>query len=158
MKFGQYLATTMVLVLLFASCSKETVTGTDVVIAVNAVAVEQELMEMVNTHRNAIGAPSLEFSAEAYEYANLHTDYMIAKGSISHDNFSSRASSLAAKTNAKQIAENVAKDYPTAEAVFQGWLASSDHKGTMEADFTHSAVSVKKDSDGRYFYTQLFFK
>jgi len=28
----------------------------------------------------------------------------------------------------------------------------------MEADFTHSAVSVKKDSGGRYFYTQLFFK
>jgi len=145
-------------ILFIVSCSKESINGDAIPVAVNAVAVEQELLEIVNTHRNSLGAAPLAFSPLAYEYANLHTDYMISKGSISHDNFSSRASKIAAETDAKQIAENVAKDYPTAAAAFQGWLESPNHKSTMEADFTHTAISVKISADGDYFYTQLFFK
>ncbi len=145
-------------ILCIVSCSKESVTTEDIPVAVNAVAVEQELLELVNTHRNAIGASSLQFSALAYEYANLHTDYMISKGTISHDNFSARASKIASETNAKEVAENVAMDYLTAADAFQGWLDSPNHKSTMEADFTHTAVSVKINAAGDYFYTQLFFK
>ncbi len=145
-------------ILLIVSCSKESINSDAIPVAINAVAVEQELLDIVNTHRNALGATPLEFSALAYEHANLHTDYMISKGTISHDNFSSRASKIAAETNAKQIAENVAMDYPTAAAAFQGWLESPNHKDTMEADFTHTAISVKINAKGDYFYTQLFFK
>lgn len=145
-------------ILLIVSCSKESINSEGIPVAVNAVAVEQELLDIVNTHRNALGANPLEFSALAYEHANLHTDYMISKGTISHDNFSSRASKIAAETNAKQIAENVARDYSTAAAAFQGWLESPNHKSTMEADFTHTAISVKINAEGDYFYTQLFFK
>jgi len=28
----------------------------------------------------------------------------------------------------------------------------------MEADFTHTAISVKQDSKGNFYYTQLFYK
>jgi uncharacterized protein YkwD len=158
MRRSLHTAFLVISILCIVSCSKEAVTPGDIPVAVNAIAVEQELLELVNTHRSAIGATALEYSALAYEYANLHTDYMVAKGTISHDNFSARASKIAAETNAKEVAENVAMDYPTAAEAFQGWLESPNHKGTMEADYTHTAVSVKINAAGDYFYTQLFFK
>ena len=150
----------MCTMLVFFSCSKESleVDGTEFSETTNAVAVEQELMEVVNNHRTSMGQNSLEFSPAAYEHANSHNAYMIAKGNLSHDNFSSRASSLASQTEAVFVAENVAKDYLTAQEAFQGWLASSNHKKTMEGEFTHTAVSVKDDGNGNYYFTQLFFR
>jgi len=151
-------AVLVLFVCLGVSCSKESITDTDIPVALNAVEVEQELLGIVNAHRNSLGVSPLQFSVVAYEYANLHNDYMIAKGNLSHDNFSARASSISAKADAKQVAENVAKDYPTATATFEGWMNSTNHKETMEADFTHTAISVKQDDNGNYYYTQLFYK
>ncbi|MEO1011478.1 MAG: CAP domain-containing protein [Bacteroidota bacterium] len=142
------------------SCSKESleVDSTEIPETKNIVAVEQALLNAVNEHRIAMGQNTLEFSEVAYEHANTHNAYMIANGDLSHDNFSSRASALASQTNAEFVAENVAKDYDTATAAFQGWLASSNHKQTMEGEFTHTAVSVKEDGYGNYFFTQLFYR
>lgn len=146
-------------VLLAVSCSKESVIGeTPIQESENVVFVEVELLNVVNDHRASLGYKILEYSAVAYEFANNHTDYMIAKGSLSHDNFSARASNISAIENAEFVAENVAKDYDNAVEAFQGWLNSSSHKKTMEGDFTHTAVSVKKDANGNFYFTQLFFR
>ncbi|WP_273568407.1 CAP domain-containing protein [Maribacter halichondriae] len=144
--------------LVLASCSKETIDTIEIPKAENDAALEQALLGIVNDHRTALGYTSLEYSTVAYEYANLHNDYMIAKGGISHDNFSARASNIASEVNAEFVAENVAKDYTSAAEAFQGWLESSSHKKTMEGEFTHTAVSVKKDANGTFYYTQLFFR
>jgi uncharacterized protein YkwD len=56
------------------------------------------------------------------------------------------------------VAENVAKDYDTAMEAFEGWYQSSSHKKTMEGEFSHTAVSVKKNAQGDYYYTQLFYQ
>ncbi|MEM9143295.1 MAG: CAP domain-containing protein [Bacteroidota bacterium] len=147
-------------VLVFFSCSKESLDAelTELPETRNVVAVEQELLGVVNEHRKALGMNLLEFSEEAYEHANNHNAYMIVQGALSHDNFSSRASALASQTDALFVAENVAKDYDSAVAAFEGWLASSNHKKTMEGEFTHTAVSVKDDGQGHFFFTQLFFR
>lgn len=83
---------------------------------------------------------------------------MIARGTINHDNFSARASKISSIENAELVAENVAKDYANAAEAFQGWLDSSSHKKTMEGEFTHTAVSVKKDAHGKLYFTQIFFR
>ena len=105
-----------------------------------------------------MGVTALEFSSVAYIYANEHTDYMIAKGNLSHDNFSARASSISSQENAEYVAENVAKDYATAVEAFENWLDSANHRKTIEGEFTHTAVSVKKDVQGKFYFTQLFFR
>ena len=153
----QYIALVL-FVCTLASCSKESGETTNIIEAENAVEVEQELLNTVNDHRVALGFNSLEFSAIAYQHANAHTDYMIAKGSINHDNFSTRASDISSKKNAEFVAENVAKDYNTGQQAFEGWLNSSSHKKTMEGEFTHTAVSVKKDANGNFYFTQMFFR
>ncbi len=140
------------------SCSKEALDNTSLIEAENNVVVEQELLSIVNDHRLSLGQNALEFSTVAYTYANSHTDYMIAKGSISHDNFSSRASKISSETNAEFVAENVAKDFSNAKDAFEEWLSSASHKKTMEGEFTHTAVSVKIDQGGNLYFTQLFFR
>jgi len=86
--------------------------------------------------------------------ANEHNNYMISSGSLSHDNFSARAAKISSKESAEYVAENVAKDYETAEEAFQGWLKSTNHRSTMEGEFTHTAVSVKKTNTGKFYYTR----
>lgn len=143
------------------ACTKEAQDPTeipDIPETENAVEVEQELMGVVNDHRISLGYSSLQYSPIAHDYANKHNDYMIAQGDLSHDNFSARASGIASEVDAEYVAENVAKDYDTAEEAFQGWLNSSSHKKTMEDEFTHTAVSVKKDANGNFYFTQLFYR
>lgn len=147
------------LFVLLASCTAEPLQEeTTILEAENVVQLEQDLLTVVNDHRNSINLNELAFSEIAYKYANKHTDYMISKGSISHDNFSARASSINSEVAVQMVAENVAKDYDTAMEAFEGWYNSSSHKKTMEGDFTHTAVSVKKDANGDLFFTQLFYK
>jgi uncharacterized protein YkwD len=105
-----------------------------------------------------MGYGALSFSTVAYEYANAHTDYMIAKGSLSHDNFDARASNIAAEANASEVTENVAKDYQNAVEAFNNWLESSSHRKAIEGNYTHTAVSVKKDPSGNFYFTQLFYR
>jgi len=158
MKMRMRFAFLFLFVSILGSCSKEPLDTANIIEAKNDPEVENELLNIVNSHRSALGYTSLSFSAVAYEYANKHTDYMIAQGGLSHDNFSSRASNIALEVEAEFVAENVAKDYPNASEAFNGWLNSPDHKKTMEGDFTHTAVTVKKSASGVYYYTQLFFK
>lgn len=158
MKMRLHLAMAVLSVLLVMSCSNENGADNSIPSAENVVSFEQDLMAMVNSHRSDLGTAPLQFSAVAYEYANDHTDYMIDKGGLSHDNFNSRASRLTSETNAEAVAENVAKDYPTANEAFEGWLNSTSHRNTLEGNFTHTAISVKIDSQGNYYYTQLFYR
>ncbi len=140
------------------SCTSESADEIPIVATTNMVQLEGELLSIVNDHRISLGSNILEFSEVAYKYANGHTDYMITKGTISHDNFSSRASSINSEVEVEMVAENVAKDYKTAQAAFEGWYNSSSHKKTMEGDFTHTAVSIKEDATGNFYFTQLFYK
>lgn len=154
----QYIIISILILSLTGSCSKESAEPLIVVRALSSPEVEQELLGLVNAHRMALGYSSLEFSPVAYEYASAHTDYMIASGTLNHDNFSARASGISQEAGAEYVAENIARDYDTAQQAFKGWLESNGHRETMEGDFTHTAVSVKKDASGNYYYTQLFFR
>ncbi len=158
MKMRTHVVVFVLFVCTMASCSKETVEPTNIAEAKNATTIENELLGVVNDHRVSIGQPALEFSEVAYVYANQHNDYQIAKGNISHDNFSARASKISTQVNAEYIAENVAKDYDNAIEAFQGWLKSASHRTTMEGEFTHTAVSVKTNESGDYYFTQIFFR
>ena len=158
MKMRLRCAFLVVFVLIASSCSTESIENTDIPEFENAIEVEGELLDIVNNHRLSLELIPLEFSAVAYEYANIHTDYMIARGSLSHDNFSARASKISSEANAEYVAENVAKDYNTAAGAFENWLTSPNHRKTMEGDFTHTAVSVKKDANGNFYFTQLFYR
>ena len=157
MKMNLQQALMVLFISLALSCSKEPAETAVIPVAENVPSVESELLELVNEHRTSLGYSPLSFSQLAYDYANQHTDYMVSTGTISHYNFSARASSIAEEVNAQAVAENLAKDHPSAEKAFEGWLASDSHRKTLEGDFSHTAISVKKDSNGALYFTQLFY-
>lgn len=158
MKMRLLYAVPVFLLLFLNSCTSDSLEETSILEAENVINIEQDLLDIVNEHRLTLNTNTLEFSDIAYKYANIHTDYMIAKGSISHDNFSSRATNINSEVEVEMVAENVAKDYLSAIDAFQGWYNSSSHKKTLEGDFTHTGISVKKDKQGNYYFTQLFYK
>ena len=158
MKMRTHFVALLLFVCTLASCSKESIETTNIIEAKNAKEVEIKLLGIVNDHRVSLGQSVLEFSDIAYEYANDHNDYMISLGDINHDNFSARASKISSQIGAEFVAENVAKDYDSAVEAFDGWLNSSSHKKTMEDNFTHTAVSVKVNKAGDFYFTQIFFR
>lgn len=150
----------MLIVSVFTSCTKESIeegVNLTTTSSHNIVAMEQELLVLINEHRNSLGYNSLEFNEVAYEYANIHTDYMIEKGELSHDNYTARATKIANEVGANHIGENVAKDYTSAAEALEKWLASSSHKKTIEGEFSFTGISVKENANGNLYYTQIFY-
>lgn len=119
---------------------------------------EEALIYLVNEYRASKGLNPLEFSAEVYEYASDHNEYMISKGELSHDHFASRASMVSKITSASFVAENVSKDYLLVDHALEGWLNSTAHRNTIEGDYTHTTLSIKVDAEGNPYYTQIFFR
>ncbi len=122
-------------------------------------AIEKEVLSLINKHRKEIGKNELSHSNIAYKEALKHTEYMIANETISHDNFNDRSGNIIVEAKASSVSENVARFYENAEEVFQAWIHSTQgHRENIEGDFTHTAVCARKDNEGRYYFTEMFYK
>ncbi len=124
----------------------------------NEVTVTDEILNLVNAHRQSIGLSSLQTNDTAEQLAIDHSKYMIRQGRISHYNFGSRSNKLGEEENARSSAENVASGQNSAQSVMTSWLNSSGHKANIEGNFTHIGIAALKDENGRYYYTQLFYR
>jgi uncharacterized protein YkwD len=127
-------------------------------VVVNMTAQEAELFDMINTHRESKNLNTLVFDGDAYIEASDHTEYMIKTGHNGHANFNERAKNISAKKPVKFVAENVGDNFKTIDEAFKAWLNSSGHKENLEGNYTHSAISVKKDKNDKLFFTQIFFR
>ena len=119
--------------------------------------VANELIDLVNQHRLSIGKPLLVRNATADQLAQEHANYMIEKQEVTHDNYDKRWDVLEQKENADEVTENLGFDV-TADKALAACLSNVWLKANVEGDFTHTGLAVKKDDQGRYFYTQIFFK
>ncbi|MDC6385775.1 CAP domain-containing protein [Flagellimonas taeanensis] len=148
-----------IVVLFMASCSTPSLKDELILSPENiASEIELEILGLVNEYRSSKGLNVLDFDGIAYNYAAQHTDEMISDGQISHDNFDVRSSNLAQQANANYVSENVGKSFTTAKAIVEAWIKSDTHRKVMEGDFLYTAVSVKADSSGTLYFTQLFYK
>lgn len=151
---------------ILTSCSKDDVSEemtsynqvTTNVVEYNYNAIEVEILEDLNIYRKALGLNQLKPIAELSVESEDHNQYMISKGSVSHENFSQRASYLMNAVNAKSVSENVAYGYRTADAVVEAWLKSSSHKNNIEGEHTHFGISVRQDENGKNYFTNIFVK
>ncbi|HBK71173.1 MAG TPA: CAP domain-containing protein [Flavobacteriaceae bacterium] len=120
--------------------------------------ITNEIFVLVNEHRESLGLPQLVRNTTADNLAVEHTKYMVFKNGASHDNFNKRANSLRTKENAKGISENVAYGFPTAKSVVYTWLKSKGHRVNIEGNYTKTGIAAIKNSNGKYYFTQLFYK
>ena len=155
----------LILVVLTASCknkkkSNTTNTTTTAPITstsnrVNDSARATAILQIVNNYRDSLNIPVLITTTLAQNQALDHTNYMVDKRLMSHDNFYKRSDYLKYK-GASSVSENVGKGYKTAQGVFNGWLNSARHKAGMESDATHTSIVSIKDVNGIWYDTQLF--
>ncbi|MDP3313428.1 CAP domain-containing protein [Lutibacter sp.] len=145
------------------SCSKEDdeiyfSKANEVVVEKNSYSpLETEILNLINNHRKTLNLSTLNTLNFVSGVANGHTNYMISKGEVNHDNFSQRSQTLITMTNAKNVGENVAFGYNSAQGVVNGWLNSSSHKSIIEnPSFTHFGISTESDGQGRNYFTHLF--
>ncbi|WP_299520812.1 CAP domain-containing protein [Winogradskyella sp.] len=146
----------------FTSCSTESiedrVDAIEVPEAPQAKQIEIEIMELINAHRISKGLSVLNDHNTVKAVAFTHTDYMIEVDNVSHDNFFQRKESLQINANANVVSENVAYGFSSAESVVNAWLNSPSHKDNIEGDFTDFDISAEKNSEGRWFFTNIFIK
>ncbi|MDC9721333.1 MAG: CAP domain-containing protein [Urechidicola sp.] len=121
--------------------------------------MEYKIFELVNNHRESVGASRLNILNVISSEAIPHTDYMLLKGEASHDNFEDRFLNLKMNAEAIKVSENVAYGYSTAEAVVQAWLRSPRHKDVIEGEeFTDFGISTKANTEGKNYFTHIFIE
>lgn len=143
------------------ACEKEELNSETPVndIAMHYEALELEVTNLVNQHRENMGLPTLSVLNLISKEAETHSVYMANQNLLSHDNFGVRLENLVEKTAAISVSENVAFGYKTAEKVLGGWLNSPEHRSNIEAKyFTDFGISAEMNSSGSYYITQIYIK
>jgi len=155
----------MVLMLTVTSCSKDDSIATEEAnysIDLNLAQetdwqIADDILVLINEHRISMGLSAIQRDQQyASAYAVEHTKYMIEMDRINHDNFSIRSEALKNR-GASRVGENVAYGYTSAESVVYAWLNSPTHKDIIEGNYTHSGFGVIPDSNGTFYFTQLFY-
>ena len=118
-----------------------------------------DILYLINEHRLSIDLNILTFNETIWKEAQIHSENM-AEGSVDfgHDDFTERIDRIYETLPGNASAENVAMGYETAEDVVTGWLNSSGHKDNIEGNYSHTGLSAIKNSEGVYYYTQIFIK
>lgn len=124
----------------------------------NFSSYEKEIIVLINDYRKSKGLSSLQILDIIKTQTDAHTDYMIADGEISHDNFGARSSYLQTNAQAKATAENVASGYNSASSVVNGWLNSDGHRKNIEGNYTHFHLTAKKSPANKWYYTNIFIR
>ncbi|AXT58301.1 CAP domain-containing protein [Aquimarina sp. MMG015] len=124
----------------------------------NETNISDDILALVNQHRQSLGLSTLSKNNTAEQLAIDHTKYMISIEEINHDNFNQRGNILGDEENATGTAENVARFYSDAQSVVDGWLNSTGHRENIEGNYMYTGISAIKDENGRYYYTQLFYR
>ncbi len=121
--------------------------------------IESEIMSSINDYRSSKGLSTLNVLNIISQKAGTHSVYMVQVGEVNHDNFEERYQYLIANAGAKNVSENVAYGYSSAQSVVNAWLNSPSHKAIIEdPSFTDFGVSTKKDSEGKNYFTNIFIK
>lgn len=151
---------TLIITIIY-SCSSEDdgeITDAETSELTNETNISDAILALVNQHRDGLGLSTLSKNGTAEQLAIDHTKYMISVNQINHDNFNQRGNALSDQENATGTAENVARFYTDAQSVVNGWLNSSGHKENIEGNYMYTGISSIKDQDGKYYYTQLFYR
>lgn len=164
MKLPTMLPTMALIALLSFSCSTDSIEEEKIEALITSSYVPQtkvieiEILELLNNHRLTLGLNALNSLSTIKAQAFGHTDYMIDKNEISHDNFLVRKQNLSNYPGATRVGENVAYAYSSSESVVNAWLNSDGHRNIIEGDYTDFDISAEKDDNGKWYYTNIFIK
>jgi uncharacterized protein YkwD len=153
----------LAIVFTMMSCSSDSTddvtTDNKVIVTYDYNETETKLVALINDYRVSQGLNSLEVINHISFKSEEHNEYMIENKVVNHDYFEQRSNNIINVLGAERVGENIAYNYPTAEAAMNAWLNSPGHKANIVGDYTHIGMSVSVDSEtGRKYYTNMFMK
>jgi cysteine-rich secretory family protein len=124
-------------------------------------ALERQVHDLVNDHRQAIGLSPLAYSEEIASIARQHSrDMASGRAGIGHQGAEERSNALLRVAAFKEFAENVGgNSYASSRAVHEavnGWLNSPSHRRNIEGNFNLTGVGIAQSANGLSFFTQIF--
>lgn len=122
--------------------------------------IELETMNLINDHRISIGLNKLEINNYVSIKCEEHNNHMLLDYVPCHDAFVARSEDIMNNIpGVINVSENVAYNYCSAKSVLNAWLLSPSHKKNIESTTsTHFGISIKADSLGRKYYTNIFIE
>jgi uncharacterized protein YkwD len=122
--------------------------------------LEKRAFDLINDHRESIGASRLVWKDVIAEQARNHS-INIAEGIIdpSHDGFEDRVAAIERSIPYNGAAENLAWNNHTdqAQAALDWWLTSPEHKASLEnSTYDYTGIGVAKTNGTIYYFTQIF--
>ncbi|WP_291103814.1 MULTISPECIES: CAP domain-containing protein [unclassified Flavobacterium] len=119
---------------------------------------ELETMALINTYRASVGLSELKQINYISYKSEEHDNYMITNNVVNHDDFVARSEDIIKVLGAKTVGENIAYNYNTPQAALDAWLNSPTHKENILGDFTNFGISIRVNSEGKKYYTNIFVK
>jgi hypothetical protein len=118
---------------------------------------EAQLFNLTNQARAANGLVQLRVAAGATDVARNWTRYMATSGSFRHNpNYVAELRAYG-QSNATAFSENIAYGHPTADALFNGYMASPTHRANILAPaMRFVGIGSVRDAAGRVYNTMNF--
>ncbi len=100
----------------------------------------RRLAERINDYRAQNGLAALSWSEDLAELAAEHTEDMAQRRELTHDGFRERRR----RTASRICVENLAHNFPTPEALLNGWrLSPSHHRNLLEPKVLRIGLAAK---------------
>lgn len=129
--------------------------------AASLSAIESQIHSLINDYRKANGLRELTANSKISDVARGHSSDMASgKVAFGHDGFSDRVASIKSQVGGSSFAENVAwnNNANSAQTAFNGWINSAGHKKNILGDYSSTGIGVTRNSNGSYYFTQIFVK
>jgi uncharacterized protein YkwD len=124
--------------------------------------MEGQIFDLINAERRHEGLPGLEYNPQLDQMAQIQAENMAHFQKMAHVIPEARLPTLLDRARSVgytygRIAENVARGYPTPEAVVNGWMTSRGHReNILNRDVVETGIAVRRSKDGGLYYCQVF--
>ncbi|WP_293164188.1 CAP domain-containing protein [Okeania sp. SIO2C9] len=124
--------------------------------------LEKSVFAQINQYRKSQNLPALQWNNTIAQQSRIHAQQMASgKTTFSHDGFQERVEVITQQIKLQSAAENLANNFgynnPGEQAV-EGWIGSPGHQKNMVGDYNLSGIGIAQNSEGTYFFNQIFIK
>ena len=127
-----------------------------------ALQLEQEVCQLINRYRISQNLPPLTAKEIITQQARMHSRAMATKRiPVGHSGFAKRVERISRSLPCRAAAENVAynKGYSNcAQRAAQDWFKNKKHRKNIEGNYHLTGIGVAMDSQGAYYFTQIFWQ
>ena len=124
--------------------------------------LEQEVYQLINRYRISQNLPPLTTNGIITQQARMHSRAMATKRiSVGHSGFAKRVERISRSLPYRAAAENVAynKGYSNgAQRATHDWFKNKEHRKNIEGNYQLTGIGVAMDSQGAYYFTQIFWQ